>query len=93
MPDWAGDASATGAAEWEQTSPELTYIHDTLMTAMQDLRTLGREGLKFNSQLGSSRTRVRSGYPLRLDLQVGGVALEDRAEVREPAADHRQHQP
>ena len=36
--DWAGDASATGAAEWEQTSPELTYIYDTLMTAMQDLQ-------------------------------------------------------
>jgi hypothetical protein len=36
--DWTGDVSATGAEEWEQTSPELTYIHDTLMTAMQQLQ-------------------------------------------------------
>ena len=36
--DWAGDAAATGAEEWEQTSPELTYIHDTLLTAMHHLR-------------------------------------------------------
>jgi PhnB protein len=35
---WAGDAAATGAEEWEQTSPELTYIHDTLMTAMPQLQ-------------------------------------------------------
>jgi hypothetical protein len=27
-----------GAEEWEQTSPELTYIHDTLMTAMRELQ-------------------------------------------------------
>jgi PhnB protein len=32
---WTGDAAATGAEEWEQTSPELTYIHDTLTTAMR----------------------------------------------------------
>jgi PhnB protein len=36
--DWTGDASASGAEEWEQSSPELTYIHDTLLTAMQQLR-------------------------------------------------------
>ena len=36
--DDAGDPSATGDDQWEQTSPELTYIHDTLMSAMQDLR-------------------------------------------------------
>jgi PhnB protein len=36
--DWTGDAAATGAEEWAQTSPELAYIHDTLMTAMPQLR-------------------------------------------------------
>jgi PhnB protein len=36
--DWTGDDSATDAEQWEQTSPELTYIHDTLMTAMQQLQ-------------------------------------------------------
>ena len=36
--DWTGDASATGAEEWDQASPGLTYIHDTLMTVMQQLR-------------------------------------------------------
>jgi PhnB protein len=36
--DWTGDAAATGAEEWEQTSPELTYIHDTPLTAMQQLQ-------------------------------------------------------
>lgn len=33
--DWTGDATAGGAEEWDQTSPELTYIHDTLMMAMR----------------------------------------------------------
>jgi PhnB protein len=36
--DRTGDAATTGAAEWEQTSPELTYIHDTLLTAMRQLQ-------------------------------------------------------
>jgi len=35
---WTGEADAAGAEEWEQTSPELTYIHDTLLTAMQQLQ-------------------------------------------------------
>ena len=38
---WTGDeesADATGAGEWEQASPELTYIHDTLLTAMPQLQ-------------------------------------------------------
>ena len=36
--DWTGDASAAGAEEWDQASPELTYIHDTLMAAMRQLQ-------------------------------------------------------
>jgi PhnB protein len=36
--DWTGDAAATGAEAWEQASPELTYIHDTLLTAMPQLQ-------------------------------------------------------
>jgi len=32
-----GDASAADAEEWDQASPDLTYIHDTLLTAMQEL--------------------------------------------------------
>jgi PhnB protein len=36
--DWTGDAAAGGAEEWDQASPELTYIHDTLLTAMPQLR-------------------------------------------------------
>ena len=35
---WAGDAAAGGSEEWDQASPELTYIHDTLLTAMQQLQ-------------------------------------------------------
>jgi PhnB protein len=35
--DWSGDA-ADGAEEWDQDSPELTYIHDTLLAAMPELR-------------------------------------------------------
>jgi uncharacterized glyoxalase superfamily protein PhnB len=35
--DWAGDA-ADGVEEWDQASPELTYIHDTLLTAMRQLQ-------------------------------------------------------
>lgn len=36
---WAGDEEdAAGAEEWEQTSPELTDVHDTLLTAMPQLR-------------------------------------------------------
>ena len=37
-PDWAGDAAAGGAEEWDQASPELTYIHQTLLTAMRQLQ-------------------------------------------------------
>jgi PhnB protein len=37
-PDWTGDAAGAGAEEWDQASPELTYIHDTLMTAMPQLQ-------------------------------------------------------
>jgi PhnB protein len=33
-----GDAAATGAEAWEQTSPDLTYIHDTLLAAMRQLQ-------------------------------------------------------
>lgn len=35
--DWTDAGSAGEAGEWEQTSPELTYIHDTLLTAIQAL--------------------------------------------------------
>jgi PhnB protein len=35
---WTGDAATTGAEEWDQTSPGLTYIHDTLLAAMQQLQ-------------------------------------------------------
>ena len=34
---WTGDAAA-GDEDWDQASPELTYIHDTLLAAMQELR-------------------------------------------------------
>ena len=34
--DWTGDGA--GGQEWEQSSSELTYIHDTLLTAMRQLR-------------------------------------------------------
>ncbi len=36
--EWTGNSSATGKEEWDQTLPGLTYIHDTLITAMQQLR-------------------------------------------------------
>jgi PhnB protein len=36
--DWTGDAAATGAEEWDQSSPGLTYIHDTLLAAMRQLQ-------------------------------------------------------
>jgi PhnB protein len=36
--DWTGDAAGAGGEEWEQTSPDLTYIHDTLLTALQQLQ-------------------------------------------------------
>jgi hypothetical protein len=51
--DWTGDAAATGAEEWAQTSPELTYIHDTLMTAMPQLRD--------QAPPGSARVRTPGG--------------------------------
>jgi PhnB protein len=51
--DWTGDAAATGAEEWARTSPELTYIHDTLMTAMQQLRD--------EEPPGSARVRTPGG--------------------------------
>jgi hypothetical protein len=36
--NWSSDDSAPhDAQEWEQTSPELTNIHETLLTAMQTL--------------------------------------------------------
>ena len=35
---WAGDAAAGGTEEWDQASPELTYIHDILLTAMRQLQ-------------------------------------------------------
>jgi PhnB protein len=36
--DWTGDAAATGAEESDQSSPGLTYIHDTLLAAMRQLQ-------------------------------------------------------
>jgi PhnB protein len=36
--DWTGVAAATGAEEWDQSSPGLTYIHDTLLAAMGQLQ-------------------------------------------------------
>jgi hypothetical protein len=41
--DWAGGAAGAGGEEWEQTSPELTHIHDTLLTAMQQLQDPRRD--------------------------------------------------
>lgn len=39
--DWASDeANADSGEAWTQTSPELTYIHDTLLTTMRDLKDL-----------------------------------------------------
>lgn len=35
--DWTGDAAVGETDEWDQASPELTYIHDTLLTAMGKL--------------------------------------------------------
>jgi hypothetical protein len=36
--DWTSDAAATGAEGWDQSSPGLTYIHDTLLAAMRQLQ-------------------------------------------------------
>ena len=43
-PDWTGDASAVGADEWDQSSPELTYIHATLLAAMEEIKDPRRTG-------------------------------------------------
>jgi PhnB protein len=38
---WANDASGSGSDDWDKTSLGLTYIHDTLLTAMQTLHDPG----------------------------------------------------
>jgi hypothetical protein len=55
-PDWTDDAAGAGAEEWDQASPEMTYIHDTLMTVMPQLQDLGRQCLEADSP---ARSRLR----------------------------------
>ena len=38
---WASDGSESSSDDWDKTSPGLTYIHDTLLTAMQTLHDPG----------------------------------------------------
>lgn len=38
---WTGEGSESSSDDWDQTSPGLTYIHDTLLTAMQTLHDPG----------------------------------------------------
>jgi PhnB protein len=44
--DWSADGSETDGDAWDKTSPELQYIHDTLLTALPSIEDPRLSGVR-----------------------------------------------
>ena len=72
--DWTSGGATAGAEDWDQASPELAYIHDTLLTARSKYETPGSQRLEACLSLAGAHA---DRDPSQSSLPHEGYGCED----------------